>query len=171
MLTPHGGMAKSFSDEKFQFCRSAIGFRIAARNIDSSGVVVSSNNFGLWQGTVRGKRKHTRAASKIQHGLVRGSPHQFIDGEKAASAYAAAQLASSPSLNMLLRSIDLNATMPPGTADGLFEGMRPHIQKLLDEKPVYQCGQCGFAAKTLHWQCPSCRRWSTIRRRPDCLPL
>ena len=94
-----------------------------------------------------------------------------LDGDKAASDYAAAQLAESPSLSMLLRSIDLNATMPPGSADGLFEGMRPHIQKLLDEKPVYQCGHCGFAAKTLHWQCPSCRRWSTIRRRPDCLPL
>jgi lipopolysaccharide biosynthesis regulator YciM len=94
-----------------------------------------------------------------------------LDGEKAASDYAAKQLARSPSLNMLLRSIDLNARMPAGTADGLFEGMRPHIQKLLDEKPVYQCSQCGFAAKTLHWQCPSCRRWSTIKRRSDCLPL
>ena len=26
----------------------------------------------------------------------------------------------------------------------------------------YECQQCGYSAKTLHWQCPGCRGWNTI---------
>jgi lipopolysaccharide biosynthesis regulator YciM len=92
------------------------------------------------------------------------------DGDTMASRYAVDQLAASPSLTMLLRSIDLNADLPPDRAGDFLVGLRPHIQKMLDEKPVYQCSHCGFAAKTLHWQCPSCRRWSKAKRRSDCLP-
>ncbi len=39
---------------------------------------------------------------------------------------------------------------------GLTEG-------LLLDRPVYRCERCGFPAKSLHWQCPSCKRWATIK--------
>jgi len=26
----------------------------------------------------------------------------------------------------------------------------------------YQCGSCGFKAKKMHWQCPSCRDWEVL---------
>ena len=29
----------------------------------------------------------------------------------------------------------------------------------------YQCHHCGFAAREYHWQCPSCRRWETLKTR------
>lgn len=32
----------------------------------------------------------------------------------------------------------------------------------LSRRPAYICGRCGFAAKTLHWQCPGCRSWGNI---------
>ena len=35
--------------------------------------------------------------------------------------------------------------------------------ELLAERPVYKCRHCGFPAKSLHWQCPSCKHWSSIR--------
>lgn len=88
------------------------------------------------------------------------------DGDDAASRYLAERLASQPSLALLLRSIELNARLPEGRAAGFLEGLRPHIRALLEQRPLYQCGHCGFVAKTMHWQCPSCRRWSTVRRRP-----
>ena len=69
------------------------------------------------------------------------------------------------SLALLLRSIELNARMPDARSTDFLETLRPHIQRLLEERPLYQCSHCGFAAKTLHCQCPSCRRWSTIKRR------
>jgi lipopolysaccharide assembly protein B len=94
-----------------------------------------------------------------------------LDGDVAASRYAAERLAHAPSLPLLLCSIDLNATLPPESEEGFLQGLRPHIQSLLEETPVYQCKQCGFAAKTLHWQCPSCRSWSTVKRRRECMPV
>jgi lipopolysaccharide biosynthesis regulator YciM len=33
---------------------------------------------------------------------------------------------------------------------------------LLARQPVYQCEHCGFQARSLHWQCPSCKRWGTV---------
>ena len=36
------------------------------------------------------------------------------------------------------------------------------IRHLLARQPVYQCEQCGFQARSLHWQCPSCKSWGTV---------
>ncbi|MCG6966340.1 MAG: lipopolysaccharide assembly protein LapB [Chromatiaceae bacterium] len=90
------------------------------------------------------------------------------EGEVAAANFLAEQLAREPTLTLLLRSIELNARLPDSQSARFLEGLRPHIHRLLDEKPHYQCVNCGFAAKTLHWQCPSCRGWSTIRRKAGC---
>jgi lipopolysaccharide biosynthesis regulator YciM len=36
-------------------------------------------------------------------------------------------------------------------------------KKLLIDKPDYQCESCGFSGKSLHWQCPGCKQWSTTK--------
>lgn len=88
------------------------------------------------------------------------------EGEREAAQYLAQQLGKAPSLAMLLRSVELNARMPEAASTKFLESLRPHLHRLLEARPLYQCNHCGFAAKTLYWQCPSCRRWSTIKRRP-----
>ena len=35
--------------------------------------------------------------------------------------------------------------------------------RLIAGKPTYKCGQCGFAGRALHWQCPGCKSWSTVK--------
>jgi len=87
------------------------------------------------------------------------------EGEKAAAAYLAEQLDKAPSLSLLLRSIEFNSELPKSQSVRFLDSLRPHIQHLLDARPLYQCAHCGFEAKTLHWQCPSCRSWSTIKRK------
>ncbi|WP_078119527.1 lipopolysaccharide assembly protein LapB [Thiosocius teredinicola] len=87
------------------------------------------------------------------------------EGEDAAATFLVEHLTTAPSLPLLMRGIELNSRMADGQSVRFLETLRPHIKRLLDDKPVYQCAQCGFAAKTLHWQCPSCRSWSTIKRR------
>ena len=37
------------------------------------------------------------------------------------------------------------------------------MKKVLANKPDYQCTSCGFSGKSLHWQCPGCRQWSTMQ--------
>jgi lipopolysaccharide biosynthesis regulator YciM len=92
------------------------------------------------------------------------------EGDAAAADYLAQRLGERPSLTLLARSIELNARLPDSRAHGFLDSLRPHIQDLLDQSPMYQCAHCGFAARTLHWQCPSCRRWSTVKRRAGCEP-
>lgn len=41
--------------------------------------------------------------------------------------------------------------------------LKEFTDKLLEHKPVYRCVHCGFASKKLYWQCPSCKRWNSIK--------
>jgi len=34
---------------------------------------------------------------------------------------------------------------------------------ILLNRPVYRCVNCGFDGQQLHWLCPSCRQWETVR--------
>jgi lipopolysaccharide biosynthesis regulator YciM len=44
------------------------------------------------------------------------------------------------------------------------------VRHLLAAEPVYQCDHCGFEARDLHWQCPSCKWWGSIKaREPDAI--
>ena len=42
-----------------------------------------------------------------------------------------------------------------------------HLKLLVGEqlklKPVYRCCGCGFEAKKIHWQCPSCLAWGKVK--------
>ena len=37
------------------------------------------------------------------------------------------------------------------------------VRHLGSRRPEFQCEQCGFVARQLHWQCPSCKRWGSIK--------
>ena len=43
------------------------------------------------------------------------------------------------------------------------ETIKELTENLLDNKPAYQCQQCGFEAKLIHWQCPGCKSWTTLK--------
>jgi len=34
--------------------------------------------------------------------------------------------------------------------------------RLLRERAGYRCERCGFEGKSLHWQCPGCKRWHSL---------
>jgi len=36
-----------------------------------------------------------------------------------------------------------------------------------DLGPRYRCDNCGFVGRTLHWSCPGCKRWNTVKPIPD----
>ena len=123
-------------------------------------------------GDLRGLRSYLQEIAATRPGI--GAELALADlireeeGDTKAADFLAEQLTREPSLTLLLRSIELNARMPDSQSSRFLEGLRPHVRRLLEQKPLYQCSNCGFAAKTLHWQCPSCRHWSTIKRKPGC---
>jgi lipopolysaccharide assembly protein B len=40
------------------------------------------------------------------------------------------------------------------------------LRRLRERQPAYQCSRCGFSARRLHWQCPGCKGWGTVRPVP-----
>ncbi|HET6724531.1 MAG TPA: lipopolysaccharide assembly protein LapB [Gammaproteobacteria bacterium] len=50
----------------------------------------------------------------------------------------------------------------PVTAENLAP-MQQALGRLLSEGASFRCGQCGYAGKTLYWQCPSCRTWGSTK--------
>ncbi|MEJ6656775.1 MAG: lipopolysaccharide assembly protein LapB [Pseudomonas sp.] len=84
-------------------------------------------------------------------------------GLAAASEYVLAHLQQQPSLSGLLYLIDLHKdnVEPRGHANLMI--LRGIVEALLIDKHKYRCQACGFSGKQLHWQCPTCHGWSTIR--------
>ena len=84
------------------------------------------------------------------------------EGVHAARQYLAKQLKDRPSVRGEAALIELTlneGTEPMATLQDL-----GHItDQLLVRNPSYRCNQCGFGARSHHWQCPSCRSWGTVK--------
>jgi lipopolysaccharide biosynthesis regulator YciM len=84
-------------------------------------------------------------------------------GASAAAEFVAEQLYTRPSIYGLSRLIELQKQFSEGAAKYNLQLLFNVTQQLIMQKPVYRCDSCGYAGKVLHWQCPSCRRWTTIK--------
>jgi lipopolysaccharide biosynthesis regulator YciM len=74
-------------------------------------------------------------------------------------------LASYADLAALERLLELRKRgNEPGDAGGkaIHEAVLGVVRELRGRQPDYSCGHCGFAARHLHWQCPSCKHWGSI---------
>jgi lipopolysaccharide biosynthesis regulator YciM len=83
-------------------------------------------------------------------------------GLEAATRYLAEALTRRPSVKGLDRLIELKLEAGSETESG-DEILRAVAQKLLVRQPSYRCTHCGYAGHSHHWQCPSCKNWSTTR--------
>ncbi len=83
-------------------------------------------------------------------------------GLEAATHHLADALTRHPSVKGLDHLIELKLEGGPETESG-DEILRAVAQKLLVRQPSYRCTHCGYAGHSHHWQCPSCKNWSTTR--------
>ncbi len=72
------------------------------------------------------------------------------------------QRASVRGLDRLL-DLEIEDQRDAGGMSENLEILKGLTAELLFERPVYKCRHCGFPAKSLHWQCPSCKHWTSIR--------
>jgi len=80
-------------------------------------------------------------------------------GLEEAQNYLQQQLKSKPSIEGLDTLLSLGDIKNPT----LIPLVQDTTRDILQKKRTYLCHQCGFAGKTMHWHCPSCQQWSTIR--------
>jgi len=85
------------------------------------------------------------------------------EGVLSAGLFITEALKSRPSVKGFNRLIDMHLEYGSSSARESLMSLRSLTQQLEISKPVYRCGQCGFAGRNLVWQCPSCRQWGSIR--------
>lgn len=83
-------------------------------------------------------------------------------GDKVAAHFVADYVRRYPSLRGLSLFINLYISSAEGRAKEDLQILQNLMKKVLSHKPEYQCNSCGFSGKTLHWQCPGCKKWNTI---------
>ena len=84
-------------------------------------------------------------------------------GEAASGRYLVETLNSKPSVRGLDHLIELKADghLDAESSDDI---LRAVTTRLMSRQPAYRCNHCGFSGHTHHWQCPSCRKWSTTKK-------
>ncbi|MCO1334106.1 lipopolysaccharide assembly protein LapB [Microbulbifer sp. OS29] len=88
---------------------------------------------------------------------------QEQDSEAAAAAFMGKQLALRPSLRGLGRFLDLHIDSTQGRARENLSLLKTLIDQLIASRPHYRCSNCGFSGNQLHWLCPSCKHWDSVR--------
>jgi len=84
-------------------------------------------------------------------------------GELAAAKNIIDSLRLKPSVRGINRLTEFLMASSEGEARDNIEILKHLTAKLLDERPMYQCDNCGFTGKTMHWQCPTCKAWNHIK--------
>lgn len=84
-------------------------------------------------------------------------------GGEAAGRFLVDTLTAKPSVRGLDRLIELKADghLRAEDSDDILKAV---TARLLARQPAYRCVNCGFSGQTHHWQCPSCRHWSTTKK-------
>lgn len=84
-------------------------------------------------------------------------------GEEEAVKFITAELKKRPTVRGVDRLIEYALSKAEGATRDSLISIKELTGKLLEDRSVYKCQQCGFDAKLLHWQCPGCRNWNSIK--------
>ena len=85
------------------------------------------------------------------------------EGDVAAMEYLGKQSHRCLSMRGLEHMLDLYINNADSQMKDQLLLLKRFIDKLLENKPVYRCIHCGFSGKKLYWQCPSCKRWNSVK--------
>ena len=77
--------------------------------------------------------------------------------------FVSSQLSRHASIRGLNRLIYWHLESAHGKVRDKLQMLYDITRKLLENKPIYRCGHCGFSGKLLHWHCPSCKTWGSIK--------
>lgn len=84
-------------------------------------------------------------------------------GDHVAAEFVAHQLKSNPSVKGLQQLLELHVDHAEGNTLESLNVLRQLTLQLSENKPKYCCKHCGFSGKKLHWVCPTCKQWGTVK--------
>ena len=83
--------------------------------------------------------------------------------EKTAAQKLLQALRKAPSIDGLNQYLQLNLVNADEPLRAQLEELKSVTAGIVEKTPHYTCNNCGFKAKTLHWQCPTCRQWCSVK--------
>jgi lipopolysaccharide assembly protein B len=95
--------------------------------------------------------------------LARSAMIERGEGRSEAVGFLADRLHQRPSVRGVLKVVDLSFPSESGERAEAVGLIRELLHRLLERKPGYRCNRCGFSPRALHWQCPSCKSWGSIK--------
>ena len=88
-------------------------------------------------------------------------------GQDEAAGLVTRYMRHNPTVRGMREMLELNLDSADENQREYMEALRQLADHLLASSVHYQCGNCGFEARALHWHCPGCKCWGTIRRREE----
>ncbi len=86
-----------------------------------------------------------------------------VNGKEAAIGFLSSQLKRRPTVRGVDRLIEYTLSKAEGEIHDNLKTIKEMTNRLLENRSIYRCENCGFDGKSLHWQCPGCKRWNTIK--------
>ncbi len=113
----------------------------------------------LWD--VQGRDHSGRITDALAEGLLKQ------EGEEAALQFLDRELREYPTLLGLRRLVEIKLGRCEGANYADLRALHCISTQMLTGAARYRCANCGFVVKSLHWCCPSCQKWSTIKPISD----
>lgn len=95
--------------------------------------------------------------------LVTAEKLRKLRGDHAATEFISARLKVNPSIRPLIKLLDMQLSSAEGKANENLHLLKQLLDKVIAEKPNYHCTKCGFVGNHLHWLCPGCKAWGSIK--------
>lgn len=83
--------------------------------------------------------------------------------ELAAAEYVAKEVVKHPSSSGLYKLLEYYLAFSDGKTRDYLCSLRSVMEEVVSNDSQYQCRNCGFTGKQLHWLCPSCKTWGEIK--------
>ncbi|MDO3385014.1 lipopolysaccharide assembly protein LapB [Gilvimarinus sp. SDUM040013] len=81
----------------------------------------------------------------------------------AAADFIAERLKERPSIRTLNRLVELYLPHSEGRGRENLQLLKQLVDRVVAEKPSFCCNKCGFTGNALHWLCPGCKSWGTVK--------
>ena len=114
---------------------------------------------------------HLRQLQRQQHGgRVTDALADWLqrhEGQEAAIQFLEGELREYPTRLGLRRLVEIKLERGEGVEYADLRALHCISTQMINNTARYRCDHCGLIVKSLHWCCPGCQQWTTIKPLPD----
>jgi lipopolysaccharide assembly protein B len=85
------------------------------------------------------------------------------EGENSAIRFISEELKNRPTVKGVDKLIEYALDRSEGETHEHLKTIKELTGQLIEGRAMYKCNSCGFDAKLIHWQCPGCKHWDTVK--------